>query len=75
LKMPHHGVYNAALKELLEATSPEFAVICSSRKHPADSQTIELLRKRQVQSWETKDGNVTVLSDGSKLEIHQELEN
>ncbi|MEG2176852.1 MAG: MBL fold metallo-hydrolase, partial [Oscillibacter sp.] len=74
LKMPHHGVYNTALSDLLEATTPEFAVICSSKKHPADTETLELLKQEAVQSWETKDGNVTVISDGKKLEIHQERE-
>ncbi|MEG2118907.1 MAG: hypothetical protein RRY53_01030, partial [Pseudoflavonifractor sp.] len=58
----------------LEAVKPEFGVICSSNKHPADGQTLELLKDQNVQSWQTKDGNVTVISDGSQIEIHQERE-
>ena len=32
LKVPHHGVYNTALKKLADAVSPKYAVICSSGK-------------------------------------------
>ncbi len=74
LKVPHHGVYNTALKDLADAVSPEYAVICSSGKNPADAKTLELLRSRGIETLETKDGNVTVISDGNHLEIRQELE-
>ncbi|MEG1782060.1 MAG: MBL fold metallo-hydrolase [Oscillospiraceae bacterium] len=74
LKMPHHGVYNSALKDLLEATTPEFAVICSSNKHPADEKTLELLKEYKVNAKQTKDGDVSITSDGYKIEIHQKLE-
>ncbi len=74
LKVPHHGVYNTAMKELLEVTEPEYAVICSSHKNPADVETLELLKQFQTQIYQTKDGNVTVLSDGTHVEVHQELE-
>ncbi|MEG2174324.1 MAG: MBL fold metallo-hydrolase [Oscillospiraceae bacterium] len=73
LKMPHHGVYNKALDELLDAVAPQYAVICSSNKHPADAQTLELLKQKEIAAYQTKDGNVTVISNGSRLELHQEL--
>lgn len=71
LKIPHHGVYNTALQELLNATSPKYAVICSSDKNPAQTQTIELLKQYNVQVFQTKDGNVTIISDGKQIELHQ----
>lgn len=74
LKVPHHGVYNTALQELFETVEPECAVICSSNKNPADPQTIELLKKYNVHVFQTKDGNITVISDGTSLEMKQELE-
>jgi metallo-beta-lactamase family protein len=74
LKVPHHGVYNTALKELLQMTNPECAVICSSNKNPADVQTLEVLKEYNVQIFQTKDGNVTAISDGKNLELSQELE-
>ncbi|MEG1931770.1 MAG: hypothetical protein RR075_01525, partial [Pygmaiobacter sp.] len=74
IKMPHHGVYNTALTQLLDAVTPEYSALCSSNKHPADSETLELLKQKGVQFLETKDGNITVISNGSDLEIHQTLE-
>ncbi len=71
LKMPHHGVYNKALPELIDSVSPEYAVICSSDKNPAESETLNLLEQMNVQTFQTKDGNVTILSDGKTLECSQ----
>lgn len=74
LKMPHHGVYNKALGELLDGTEPEYAAICSSHINPAEAKTLELLKQKNVSVMETKDGDITVISDGKGLEIHQERE-
>lgn len=67
LKVPHHGVYNAALGELFEALTPEIAVICDSKKNPADSRTLELLSKYSASILETKDGDVSILCDGENV--------
>ncbi|MEG2959010.1 MAG: MBL fold metallo-hydrolase [Oscillospiraceae bacterium] len=74
LKVPHHGVYNSALRDLVAATTPEFAVICSSDKHPADTQTLELFKGQNAQVLETRHGDITVISDGTGIEIHQKSE-
>ena len=71
LKVPHHGAYNKALDELLETVRPEYAVVCSSEKNPADQETLALLEQYQVSTFQTKDGNITVLSDGKRLEVSQ----
>lgn len=73
LKIPHHGVYNTALRGLLDETSPKYAVICSSDKNPAQVQTLELLEQYNIHVFQTKDGNVTATSDGKHLEVHQKL--
>ena len=71
LKVPHHGRYNGALEELFQTLSPEVAVICSSNKHPAEARTLELLAEVCPQILQTKDGTVTVTSDGSRLQVQQ----
>lgn len=71
LKVPHHGVYNKALEELLAAVTPEYAVICSSQKNPAEQKTLEVLEQYHVRTIQTKDGNVTVVCDGERLEVSQ----
>lgn len=71
LKVPHHGVYNKALEELLATVTPEYAVICSSAKNPAEQKTLEVLEQYQVRTLQTKDGNIIVTCDGNRLEVSQ----
>lgn len=72
IKMPHHGKYDEALETLLETVKPEYAVICSSAKNPADQETLNLLEQHQIFTFQTKDGNITALSNGKQLEVSQE---
>lgn len=74
LKVAHHGVYETELKQLLDRLQPDCAAICTSHKNPADKETLEELKKRNIRYFETKDGNITVISDGRELELHQEVE-
>lgn len=71
LKIPHHGIYSGALKELLETVTPEYAAICSSSKNPADQKTLDLLEQYQVQTVQTKDGDIVITCDGERLEVTQ----
>lgn len=71
LKVPHHGVYNTALPELFETLRPEYAVICSSKKHPADVETVEALKRCGARVLETRSGDITVVSDGARLSMRQ----
>ena len=73
LKVPHHGIYNGALDELFSALEPDFSVICSSKKHPAETRTLELLKEYCPNIFETRNGNVLVISDGNKLEVQQKV--
>ena len=71
LKLPHHGVYNAALPQLLRQLQPAVTVICDSDKNPAEAETLAALEAVGTRIYETRDGSVTVLSDGKNLEITQ----
>ena len=71
LKVPHHGIYTTALQDLINATDPAYAGICTSKKHPADSLTLELLKSSGVRTFQTKDGNIIVTSDGKRLDVWQ----
>ena len=72
LKVPHHGVYGAGLRELFSQLDPAYAVICSSEKNPADEKTLALLEKQGAQVFQTRDGDVWVASDGRSLCVRQE---
>ena len=71
LKVPHHGVYNTALPELFETLRPEYVVICSSKKNPADVETVEALKRCGAEVLETRSGDITVVSDGARLSMRQ----
>ena len=73
LKVPHHGIYNTVLEELIKAIHPDYAVICSSEKHPAENATLELLKKYGVDVLETRHGDIPLVSDGQHLELHQKV--
>lgn len=69
LKVPHHGLFNAALEPFLQVTTPEYAAVTCSDKNPADDSVIELLKKYGADVYRTSEGHVTALTDGSKLEV------
>lgn len=69
IKMPHHGRYQKALQDLLEAAGPEFAVICCSNEAPPEKKTLELLEKQEITCACTDAGNVVFCSDGTTLWI------
>ena len=73
LKVPHHGIYNTALEDLIRKLKPKYAVVCSSDKHPAENETLELLKRYGADALETRHGNITLISDGQHLELHQKV--
>lgn len=72
LKVPHHGRYSSATESLVKATSPEYSVITDSDKNPADEKTLNILNKYDSKIYLTKDGTVSVSSDGKTLNITQD---
>ena len=71
LKIPHHGVYNKALADLLSATKPSHTVICDSKKNPADEKTLGLIKSIGADCMQTQYGDVTILCSRDGIEIHQ----
>lgn len=71
LKIPHHGAYTPAIEDMIETLTPEFAIITDSKKNPADDRTLNALEKSGTETFETKDGNITAVSDGKKVTVSQ----
>lgn len=71
LKIPHHGVYDTELENLMKTLRPKFTAVCDSDKNPADADTIELIRKYGADVMETRFGKITVISDGRNIEMAQ----
>ncbi len=72
IKMPHHGRYQKALEDLLNAVSPEAAVICCSNKNPAEEKTLSLLEEKGIPVWDTRDRNVVTICDGEHITVKPE---
>ena len=71
IKMPHHGRYQKKVEKLLEAVRPSYAVICDGDDEEAEEETLDALKKRQIEEWETADGTVVTVTDGKNIEIRQ----
>lgn len=71
VKMPHHGVYQTALVELMESLRPSSAALCTSQKNSAETKTVELLKAYRVAVFETRNGDITVSSDGVRVSVRQ----
>lgn len=71
LKVPHHGVYDEGLSDLFEALQPAYAVICDSKKNPADERTLGLLDQCGTKYYQTMNGDINILCDGIKIEVGQ----
>ena len=71
LKVPHHGVYNSAMEDFVRAVIPRFAVCCTSDKNPAETDILELLKSVGARTYETRNGDISVTSDGTSLQVRQ----
>jgi len=73
IKVPHHGSKNGLTKQMLDATSPEVAVISSGKNnsygHP-HAEVLQMLREKDIRILRTDEvGDVVVESDGDKFWI------
>lgn len=71
LKVPHHGRYNPNTANLIESLNPTYAVICDSKKNPADDKTVDILNSVGCNIYHTRDGDIHVLSNGEEIKISQ----
>ena len=71
LKVPHHGKYNKNTKRFITTIKPTYSVICDSEKNPAEDETVSILEFVESEIYSTRNGNVSVLSDGKEIKITQ----
>lgn len=71
LKMPHHGNYNKGTKTFVQSVRPKYTVITCSDKNPPDEETISVLNGIGSEIYETRNGDITAISDGSTIKISQ----
>lgn len=71
LKVPHHGKLNKNTKRFIKTIKPTYSVICDSDKNPSEDETISILEFVESEIYSTRNGNVSVLSDGKEIKILQ----
>ena len=71
LKVPHHGKLNKNTKRFIKTIKPTYSVICDSEKNPAEDETVSILEFVESEIYSTRNGNVSVLSDGKEIKILQ----
>ena len=71
LKVPHHGKYNKNTKRFITTIKPTYSVICDSEKNPAEDETVSILEFVESEIYSTRNGNISVLSDGKEIKILQ----
>lgn len=71
IKIPYHGNYQKRLDDLLEWANPKYAVITCSSSEPDISETVELIKKLNIQYYLTKSGSITIQSDGENINVEQ----
>lgn len=67
VKMPHHGKIEKKTGELVDYLKPEYAVICCSRKEPADAEVTEILDAAEAETFYTYNGTVTFRCNGYEI--------
>ncbi|MCR5023580.1 MAG: MBL fold metallo-hydrolase [Lachnospiraceae bacterium] len=72
IKLPHHGRYKDNLGDLLDSVKPLCSVSCTSDKNPMEKETAALLKDRGIVSLETRDGDITVESNGKEISWHSQ---
>lgn len=71
LKVPHHGKTDPLTKEFVSAVKPAYAIICDSEKHPAEEETLSALLEAGSRIYRTKNGDISIVSDGKTIKITQ----
>ena len=71
LKVSHHGKANKNTKRFITTVKPTYSVICDSDKNPAEDETISILEFVKSEIYSTRNGNISVLSDGKEIKIVQ----
>ncbi|MBQ7907459.1 MAG: MBL fold metallo-hydrolase [Clostridia bacterium] len=71
VKLPYHGNYLDNYREFLEIIKPTYGAITCSKKNPASEETLSLLDELEITAYQTRNGQITVITDGKELIVKQ----
>ena len=58
-------------KRFITTVKPTYSVICDSDKNPVEDNTVSILEFVESEIFSTRNGNVSVSSDGKEIKIFQ----
>lgn len=71
LKIPYHGNYLKRLDDLLNVVKSKYGVMTCSKDEGCEEETLETLNSYNVKYYMTKNGAISVLSNGKEIVIKQ----
>lgn len=71
IKIPYHGNYLKRLDDLLEETNPKYGVMTCSQNEGCEKETLAILNNYNIKYYMTKNGSISVLSNGKNIQIKQ----
>lgn len=71
IKIPYHGNYLSNLDSLLNETKVNYSVMTCSNEEGCEDETIDLVNKYSINNYMTKNGGITLLSNGYDIIISQ----
>ena len=71
IKIPYHGNYLKKLDDLLEIVKPSIGVMTCSSTEGCENETLKVLNNYKTKYYMTKNGAISVLSNGENIIIKQ----
>lgn len=71
IKVPYHGNYLKRLDDLLGSVNSKYGVMTCSSSEGCEEGTLEILDKYNISYYMTKNGAISVLSNGNDIIIRQ----
>ena len=71
IKIPYHGNYLKKLDNLLDVINAKYGVMTCSTDEGCEDKTLEILSNYNIKYYMTKNGSISVLSNGKNIIIKQ----
>ena len=67
VKIPHHGRNDSMSEAFIKSTSPVYAAITCSDEEVPDEELLNILKKKNVKTYLTSDGEIEIKTDGKSI--------
>ena len=71
LKVPHHGRYASNSEAFIDYVNPGYAIITSGKSETEDQEILDILAKKGIETYLTRNGNITINMTSDGINISQ----